>query len=207
MQKLVFLFLFLIFQLANSQEKEYYRVRTIAFYNVENLFDITNDTLIYDDERTPSGRYQWTAKRYKKKIADIATVLTEIGQKERLAPPDVIGLCEVENLEVLKDLVNHLPHADAGYGIVHYDSPDERGIDVALLYKKNSFLPISMKKHRLIILNSDRQRDYTRDQLVVSGLLRSELIYLIVNHWPSRSGGELKSRGHRIKAAELNRYI
>lgn len=207
MRRLVFLSLFFIIQLIQSQEKEYYRVRTIAFYNVENLFDIKNDTLIYDDERTPLGSYHWTRKRYQKKIADIATVLSEIGLKERHGPPDVIGLCEVENLDVLIDLVNHLPHTDSGYGIVHYDSPDERGIDVALLYKKKTFLPISMKKHRLVILNSDRQRDYTRDQLVVSGLLSSELIYLIVNHWPSRSGGEIKSQDHRIKAAELNRYI
>jgi len=207
MQKLILIGLLLFIQLASAQEKDLYRVRTIAFYNVENLFDIINDTLIYDDERTPTGRYHWTLKRYQKKIADIASVLSEIGLKERHAPPDIIGLCEVENLEVLKDLVHHLSPSDSEYGIVHYDSPDERGIDVALLYKKTTFLPISMKKHRLVIFNNDRQRDYSRDQLVVSGFLSSELIYLIINHWPSRSGGQLKSQPYRVKAAELNRHI
>jgi hypothetical protein len=207
MQKLIIIGFLLIIQLVNSQEEDFYRVRTIAFYNVENLFDINNDTLVFDDERTPSGRYRWTLKRYQKKIRDIASVLSEIGITERHGPPDIIGLCEVENLSVLKDLVRHPKLYDSEYGIVHYDSPDERGIDVALLYRKQTFLPISIKKHRLVILNNDRQRDYSRDQLVVSGLLSSELVYLIINHWPSRSGGQLRSQPHRVKAAELNKHI
>ena len=93
------------------------------------------------------------------------------------------------------------------YGIVHFDSPDERGIDVALLYKKGIFLPDSFASHRLLLINNEGERDYTRDQLVVGGILDNDPIYFIVNHWPSRSGGEARSRPNRIEAAKLNGRI
>ena len=95
------------------------------------------------------------------------------------------------------------------YGIVHFDSPDRRGIDVALLYQKKLFTPTNYKAYELVIYDDqDRnKRIYTRDQLLVSGMLDGEKIHVIVNHWPSRSGGEARSRPKRIKAAELNKQI
>ncbi len=205
--KCFLLALFLLQQLVWAQRKGTYHIRTIAFYNVENLFDTTNDSLIFDDERTPKGSYRWTEKRYRKKITHISKVLSEIGFQMTKTSPDVIGLCEVENRKVVEDLINHAYLKESKYGILHEDSPDERGIDVALLYKEAAFLPISFQSRRLVLIDEAGYRDYTRDQLVVEGLLDEEKLYFIVNHWPSRSGGELRSRPNRIAAARLNKRI
>lgn len=190
-----------------AQEKKAFEIRTVAFYNVENLFDTVNDTLIFDDDRTPNGAFRWTTERYKKKIADLTKVLSEIGGQTTNTSPDIIGLCEVENERVVQDLINHPNLEQKGYGIVHFDSPDDRGIDVALLYKKEAFLPNSSNSHRLLLFDEDGNRDYTRDQLVVSGFLDDEEVHFIVNHWPSRRGGQSKSEPLRLKAAQLTKHI
>ncbi len=121
-----------------------YQVRTIAFYNVENLFDTENDSLIFDDDRTPDGKDHWTIERYQNKVANISKVISEIGLEITGTSPDIIGLCEVENKKVVEDLIHHKNLNDKNYGIIHFDSPDERGIDVALLYKKSVFIPSSL---------------------------------------------------------------
>ena len=190
-----------------GQEKKEYQIRTIAFYNLENLFDTTNDSLVFDDDRTPSGKDNWTEDRYWKKIENLSKVISDIGSDNNPSGPDILGVCEAENRTVLEDLINHPALQKKNYGIIHFDSPDERGIDVGLLYAKSSFIPISFVSRRLLLTNEEGFRDYTRDQLVVEGLLDNEKIYVIVNHWPSRSGGELRSRPYRLKAAELNRRI
>ena len=192
---------------ASSQESMDYQIRTIAFYNVENLFDTKNDSLIFDDERTPHGSYQWTQKRYAKKVMDLAGAISKIGFEKRGSSPDIIGLCEIENAAVITDLIQDPQLVGKNYGMVHFDSPDERGIDVALLYKKDAFLPTSVKSQRLLLFDIEGTRDYTRDQLIVGGLLDQEQLYFIVNHWPSRSGGESRSKPHRMEAARLNRRI
>lgn len=199
-------FLF-VFCEANEQIDEQYSVRTVAFYNVENLFDTVNDTLVYDDDRTPLGKDQWTIERYEKKITDISEVISGIGTELTGTSPDIIGLCEVENHNVLEDLINHPNLRNTNYGIIHFDSPDERGIDVALLYRRSVFLPVSFASQRLLLLDLNQERDYTRDQLVVSGILDEAAVHFIVNHWPSRSGGEARSKPYRIAAAQLNRQI
>ncbi len=159
----------LLYLFASAQGEKQYKIRTIAFYNLENLFDTENDTLIFDDDRTPEGKDHWTLERYRKKLDNISMVLSEIGSEKTKTSPDIIGICEVENLKVIEDLVNH-PHLLAkDYGIVHFDSPDERGIDVALLYKKAVFLPTSFASHRLLLINDEDERNYTRDQLIVGG--------------------------------------
>ena len=190
-----------------GQAQKTFKIKTVAFYNVENLFDTVNDTLVFDDERTAKGSYAWTPERYQKKIENISFVLSEIGKNLTKTSPDIIGLCEIEKRSVLEDLVKHKNLQNKDYGIIHKDSPDERGIDVALLYKKASFIPDSFKNHRLLLFKEDGYRDYTRDQLVVKGILDDEPVYFIVNHWPSRSGGEARSRPFRRKAAELNKRI
>lgn len=190
-----------------SQDAAKYQIRTIAFYNLENLFDTKNDTLIFDDDRTPNGKDHWTEERYRQKITQMSQVISEIGSGEYTTTPDVIGVCEVENSTVLQDLVAHSNLAAFNYGIVHFDSPDERGIDVALLYKKDAFIPVNFNSHRLLLFDLDGKRNYTRDQLIVEGLLDNEKIYFMVNHWPSRSGGEARSRPYRLEAAKLNKRI
>jgi predicted extracellular nuclease len=184
-----------------------YQIRTVAFYNLENLFDTENDSLTYDDDRTPDGRDRWTTRRYRDKIEKLSRSISGIGKELTGTPPDLIGLCEAENRQVLADLIQHPNLLDGNYGLIHFDSPDERGIDVALLYKKNCFSPVAFSSHRLLVFNEDDERDYTRDPLVVSGLLDGEMIHLIVNHWPSRSGGQERSDPYRKAAAALNSTI
>lgn len=200
-------FVFPYLFLCQGQDNSEYRVRTVAFYNAENLFDTVNDSLTFDDDRTPEGKDRWTPERLSRKIGHIAEVLSQIGAATTGTAPDLVGLCEVENRYVLELLVRDPSLRQYEYGIVHFDSPDERGIDVALLYRKSRFTPIAFVRRPLILENESGERDYTRDQLVVSGILGDEIIHVIVNHWPSRSGGEMRSRPNRIKAAELMRSI
>ncbi|MGJ8548258.1 endonuclease/exonuclease/phosphatase family protein [Winogradskyella wichelsiae] len=193
----------------NAQEKKTYKIHTVAFYNLENLFDSINDTSIYDEaspimEMSESLR----GEAYRKKLRNMAKVIADIGNEDTHNSPAVIGVSEVENRQVLVDLVNEPALIDKDYGIVHFDSPDKRGIDVALLYQKALFKPIDTSSHELLIYDdSTRKRVYTRDQLLVSGELEGDLIHIIVNHWPSRSGGEARSRFKRVAAGKLNKQI
>ncbi len=189
------------------QKSSFFEVRTIAFYNVENLFDTINDPKTFDDDRTPLGKDHWNSERYHQKIDHISKVISEIGSKTTQNSPDIIGLSEIENQQVLEDLIGHPNLREMGYRIIHFESPDERGIDVALLYKQAIFLPGTYKSQRLILKKDDGERDYTRDQLVVGGYMDNERFYFIVNHWPSRSGGEARSKPNRMAAAQLNKQI
>nr|WP_299340228.1 endonuclease/exonuclease/phosphatase family protein [Allomuricauda sp.] len=190
-----------------GQNSQSYKIRTIAFYNLENLFDVKNDSLTFDDERTPEGKYHWTKQRYNHKINQASQVISKIGEETTQTSPDIIGLCEIENKSVLEDLISHPKLADKGYRIIHEDSPDSRGIDVALIYKNNSYVPISFQSRRLLLFDDEGEREYTRDQLVVSGYMDGETFHFIVNHWPSRRGGESTSKPKRMRAALLNKRI
>lgn len=195
---------FFVFSYTYSQKTEKnYQIRTIAFYNLENLFDTINDPLINDDEFTPNGINRYTPEVYKDKLEKLARVLSEIGSDQSKNSPVIIGVCELENRNVLEDLVKTGKLKDKRWGIVHYDSKDSRGIDVALLYQERYFKPINHKSFELQLYDEGK-RYYTRDQLMVSGYLDGELIHFIVNHWPSRRGGEAASRPSREKAAALN---
>ena len=191
-----------------AQEKRNFKIHTIAFYNVENLFDTIND-VNKNDEASPIMEIKFNRSEiYKKKVENMASVIADIGTDLVNKSPSIVGLSEVENRNVIEDLLNNKHLLNKNYDIVHYDSPDERGIDVGLIYNKDVFKVNSTKSHELIIYdNKSSKRNYTRDQLVVSGLLDNELIHVIVNHWPSRSGGEERSRAGRMAAAELNKKI
>ena len=191
-----------------AQEKRNFNIHTIAFYNVENLFDTIND-INKNDEASPIMEIKFNRSEiYNKKVNNMASVIADIGTDLVKKSPSIVGLCEVENRSVIEDLLKDKNLKDKNYEIIHYDSPDERGIDVAMIYNEDVFKITSTKSHELIIYdNKSSKRNYTRDQLVVSGLLEGELIHLIVNHWPSRSGGEERSRAGRMAAAELNKKI
>ena len=180
---------------------------TIAFYNLENLFDTKDDPKTLDDDFTPNGKKHWNYKRYKRKLKKLGNVISQLGTARSYYSPAIVGVVEVENQLVLTDLVatNYLKKHN--YGIVHYDSPDERGIDVALLYKKELFELLHSETFALYLDGKNGNRDYTRDGLLVKGKLNGELIYVLVNHWPSRRSGENTTEGKRIKAAELNSFI
>ena len=221
----LFALLFLSFLQAQSKK---YTIHTVAFYNFENLFDTINDPATHDDEWTPNGAQHWTKEKYEQKLKNLSRVLSEIGNPENSNAPTLIGGSEIENRGVLEDLIKQpkLQHLD--YGIIHFDSPDKRGIDVALLYQKKYFrptsysnIPLYLYKNKAIekeeksdetedeveIKTENNNRIFTRDQLLITGFLESEEIHIIVNHWPSRSGGEKKSSPFREAAGNLNRRI
>ena len=208
-KNILVLFLFLNLNIICGQIKsnESYQVNTIAFYNVENLFDTLDDPLTSDDDRTPMGKDKWTNDIYQKKLKNIAKVIADIGSDLTGSSPSIIGLCEIENRGVLEDLINTNSLKKENYDIIHYDSPDERGVDVAMLFKKNRFKPSSAKTYPLFLKRKDQSIDYTRDHLLVSGYLDNEQIHFIINHWPSRSGGQMKSEPNRILAGKLNKKI
>jgi len=203
---LLIFFLFIGNFNGHCQEKQY-NIRTIAFYNVENLFDTINDPNKYDEASPMMELKGDRSKIYQQKMNNMAMVISKIGLEKTNTSPAIIGLAEVENRKVLEDLIATDYLKDKHYSIIHFDSPDERGIDVALLYQQRYFKPIHQKNYELRLWNPNGRRDYTRDQLLVSGVLDGELVHIIVNHWPSRSGGEAKSRSKREKAAWLTTEI
>ncbi len=202
--------LLLLFLFNNSfaqEPKKDVLVTCIGFYNIENLFDTIADpdtTKILQDEFTPKGKSGWTSERYNEKLNHMSKVIAELGIEVSPDGVAILGVAEVENRAVLEDLVKQDVIKNRNYQIVHYDSPDKRGIDVGFIYNPNYFKVTSSKS---ISLRSIDTTFFTRDQLLVNGYLNGELIHVIVAHWPSRSGGEKKSRPKRAAAANLGRIV
>lgn len=188
-------------------QKPKYKVQTIAFYNLENLFDTIRNEEINDIDFTPQGSYGWDSKKYDNKLQNMSSVIPKIGANVIDEGPAILGVCEIENRGVLEDLVAMPGLKERNYQIVHEDSPDERGIDCALLYQADKFTVESHKSFFTKIRDRGGEPDYTRDVLLVTGLLDGERFHFLVNHWPSRSGGEKVSMPNRIASAELNKEI
>ncbi len=179
-----------------AQDKKF----TVAFYNVENLFDTINDPLKNDDDFTPDGKLMWNSNRYLSKTINTSKVIMAIGNGEA---PAIMGLCEVENRDVLEYMIRITPLSKMKYAVVHEESPDNRGIDVAMLYRKDLFKPI---EHKAITVDLKPDTFKTRDILYVKGILDEEdTLHVFVNHWPSRIGGEGQSEFKRINAAKTLR--
>ncbi len=176
---------------------------TVGFYNVENLFDLEDDPATDDSDFLPSNQEKpWTAQRYETKLENLASVIAQLGDEDG---PELLGLCEVENEAVLQELINTEKLQSRNYGVVHFDSPDGRGIDNALLFKKGCF---QVRSASVYALSFPFDPDYkSRDILLVEGLLFGEPLALIVNHWPSRRGGEKESEPRRLIAANRARGI
>lgn len=205
MIKHLFSLFFIISIWCVGQERQF-KIRTIAFYNLENLFDTVNNPS-KNDEASPIMEMKVNKSEiYWDKIDKLGRVLSEIGASKTKTSPAIIGVVEIENDTVLKDLINGKYLKNKNYNIVHYDSPDERGIDVALLYQGRYFKPTHHKNYELKIFTKEGERIFTRDQLLVSGYLDDEKIHIIVNHWPSKRGGP-SSIPFREKAAALNLKI
>ncbi|QZT38538.1 hypothetical protein K5X82_06500 [Halosquirtibacter xylanolyticus] len=173
---------------------------TVVSYNVENLFDTSNDPNTKDDDFTPDGYKKWTEDRYQKKIKDLAKVLAASADGTL---PTVIGLCEIENRKVLEDLANSAALKDANYAISHFESPYYRGMDVGLLYNPKLFKVKSEKVLPVTLLSDPKFT--TRDILCVTGKLAGETFTFYVNHWSSRRGGSEKSEPKRMIAASILR--
>ncbi len=168
------------------------------FYNVENLFDTRDDKYTNDNEFTPTGRLNWSRQRYETKLTAIFKVITAIGEVQ---PPEIIGLCEVENKQVLVDLVSQTPLHKYPYQIVHRDSPDPRGIDVAFLYRTDKLKLVSNKS---IVINFPKKfaNHKTRSILMATFVCGTDTLYAFVNHWPSRRAGEQESEFFRVFVAQ-----
>lgn len=181
---------------------------SIAFYNTENLFDYKNDAHTLDSDYTPSGRKKWGHYRYQHKVNKIAKVISKIGTEDCMFPPTLVGLAEVETKQVAIDVLNSETLRYLNYGCVHYESPDERGIDVALLYHKDFFELLSSEAIPIDVFEPNGVKDDTRDILYVKGNLYNELTHVFVNHWPSRRKGVDKTHLKRISLAHiLNKRI
>jgi len=179
----------------------------VAFYNLENLFDTINNNGKYDHEFSPGGSRRWDGRKYWSKINRLAYAISQMTTKTTPMGPAVIGVSEIENITVLEDLVNADVLKERGLKIVHHDSPDARGVDVALLYNPSLFRVLKVENHKLEIPELPKFK--TRDQMVVIGLMGTKQtgfsrIAVIVNHWPSRRGGEAESSWLREAAAGLN---
>jgi predicted extracellular nuclease len=190
-----------------SSSKQQQNITTIAFYNVENLFDTIDNPKTADDEFTPKGKKRWTYKRYRIKVKKLGSVISQLGMQRSKNPPAIVGLVEVENAKVVEDLANSSYLRKHHYGFVHHDSPDERGIDVALLYNKVAFELLDSTTYPVFLENDRGERDYTRDILKVSGNLHGELVHILVNHWSSRREGAKETEHKRITTAETLRGI
>ncbi len=175
--------------------------QTIAFYNIENLFDIYKDDLTRDTDFNPTSEKRWTIKRYNNKLRKIGYAISNIGRKETNSHPAIIGLAEIENEAVLKDLITSKHLKEYPYQFVHYDSKDERGIDVAFIYDTTKFKVTNSESFTFSFTETDGSQDYTRDILLVSGLFLDEPVHFLVNHWPSRRTGDIETEYKRITAS------
>lgn len=184
-----------------KKPKELY---TVAFYNVENLFDTTEDKDILDRDFIPTSDRKWNDKRYEKKLNKIAHAISSIGNTENKYLPVMVGLAEVENEGVIKDLLATETLKDKGYAYIHYNSPDERGIDTAFIYRTNYIQVTSSQTHELYLETTEGIRDFTRDILEVNCNFLGEQFTILVNHWPSRRDGASSTVYKRIEAANRN---
>jgi hypothetical protein len=171
----------------------------IMFYNTENFFDIFDDTLTADEDFTPSGSLHWTYKRYNTKLRNIYKVIVAVGIWQ---PPDIVGLCEIETRKVLEDIINSTPLVRYTYRIIHENSADRRGIDAALIYNRER---VRFLYSRTFTIRKPGL--FTRDILYFKAILGTDTCHFLVNHWPSRSEGQLETEGNRFAAASLLKHI
>ena len=177
------LFMFILMTL-NAQEKRY-ELYSVGFYNLENLFDTIHDKGKNDYEFLPDGTNKWGTLKYTNKVKNMAKVLNEMGTDVLPMGMAAVGVSEIENSRVLKDLVEHEILAPRGWDFVHIEGPDRRGVDCALLYNPKLFKPISSKLAPYTTEDNDTTYK-TRGFLIVSGEMGGEMVHIIVNHWPSR---------------------
>lgn len=179
------------------------QVAGIAFYNFENLFDtIPNNPEGRDEEFTPGGQRQWDGRKYRIKVHNLAYAISQFKTRTTPYGPAIIGVSEIENRSVMEDVINEPELRDLNLRIVHHDSPDARGVDVGLIYNPRYFRVENVTNHRLHAVPFR-----TRDQMCVVGSLLGQQIAVIVNHWPSRLGGQERSEPNRVAAAELSKSI
>lgn len=176
----------------------------VVFYNFENLFDTINDPDVLDEEFTPQGLKKWNSTKYNKKIANLERVLFDIAVEDKDFPA-VIGVSEIENRNVMEDVIAQSKLAHADYRVVHYDSPDLRGVDVGFYYRPDVF---KLEGSAPIPFHMPELPDFrTRDFVTMWGTIDSEPFFFLVSHWPSRLGGKEASDPKRMAAARRVKEI
>jgi hypothetical protein len=198
---LLFAFAFTFYAI-NAQIK--YHLGVVAFYNLENLYDTIDDEFVDDAEYLPNSAKVYNTEKYKQKLGNLERVVSEIGVEVNSDGPGILGVAEIENKRVLKDLINMPKLKNRGYKIAHFDSKDARGVDVGLLYNPKYYKIIESDK-LLVDLSEGSSKNYTRDILWTKGLFMGEELHVFVGHWPSRRGGEEASKAKRCKAASVIR--
>lgn len=186
-------------------QKKQFQVAAIAFYNFENLYDTKDDPKKNDEEFLPNGANAYTETVYRQKLHNLATVLQQLGTDVTPDGPAIIGTAEIENESVLLDLVAQPEIQRRQYRVVLFEGPDSRGIDCGLLYNPKYFKVLSGQSLRVDL--SSTGEGATRDVLYVSGILSGDTVHVLVNHWPSRRGGEAASAPRRAIAAAVSRRI
>ena len=186
--------------IAGTSPAEAQKKYNIVFYNVENLFDTWDDPETADEEFTPLNERHWTRERFEAKIKMIYKTLITVGSGQF---PDIIGLAEVENIWVIEQLISKTPLNQIPYGIIHKESPDPRGIDVALLFRKDRVNPLDFEF--IPIASMGKYFFKSRDILHFTGEIEKEKIHFFVNHWPSRSGGYIETKEKRNITARIVR--
>ncbi len=184
------------------------QISAVAFYNFENLFDTLDDPKNWgDNEFLSTGAYNYTGAVYRQKLSNLSTVISDLGAKTMSDGPAIIGVAEIENGHVLEDLVRQ-PLIKDKYSFIHFDSYDSRGIDVAMLYNPRYFKVLNAQGLRVYINNMKNSKEgRTRDILYVNGILVGDTLHLLVNHWPSRRGGEKASAPLRAAAASAAKKL
>jgi hypothetical protein len=198
---LAFILISIIF--ISSCKKKPAKIISFAFYNVENLFDTIDDPTINDNRYLPDSKIPWNTERYQHKLDNLAQVMSSI---DTSGFPTIFGLCEVENLQVLIDLISHPDLEGAGYSILHKNSPDERGIDVAMLYQNDHYTPIVTNYIKPVF--PWNPEDKTRDILYSKGVAGTkDTLHIFVNHWVSRWGGREETEPSRRFIGKLLKNI
>ena len=195
----IIIFLLIIFPINIYAQDSMKHTMKIAFYNLENLFDTEDDPETRDEEFTPEGARRWNDHRFYKKIYSTFKVLVAMGEWE---PPAFVGFCEVENREVVNSLIFDSPLKFRKYSVIHFDSPDKRGIDVAAIYRHDILKLLVARPLKVAGKNglSEERRNILYAEFEIPG---KDTIHIFVNHWPSRYGGYTETAGDRFKVAEI----
>lgn len=192
---------------AQSQPPRKAKMVCVSFYNLENLFDTEDDPLTQDEEFTPSGAKAWNKAKYEDKLSRLSKVISGFGLDYKINGADMLGVCEVENRRVLEDLIRQPELLPMNYEIIHHESFDPRGIDLALIYKPGVFHPSFSAMYPITLTDRSGNTKYTRGILMVLGKMGNQPLCVFVNHWPSRRGGEEATRPFRIEAAKTNKRL
>ena len=195
------LVLLLIQSVVAQNNTGFSKIVVIGFYNLENLYDTKDNGLVDDNEFTAAGAKHYHQGIYQDKILHLATVIKSIGDQYTKDGAALLGVVEIENDTVLQALVDHPLLRKRNYQILHFDSKDNRGIDVALLYNPKYFQPIKTSSIHVNLPSTTGKKYETRDILMSMGLLDGDTIHLFVNHWPSKRGGEDRTMASRNAAA------